>query len=99
MSLDIATTREFLFENSNGIRYRVRLNLEAGTGHARKVTGTNSRGDGPVINGGGVTIAPVNFTIDAGDLATARVCNVSRLCYGAFYNTNLALDAVLNAAT
>jgi hypothetical protein len=95
----MSNTREFLFENSNGIRYRVRLNLNAATGLARKVNGTNSRGDGPVVNGGGVTLTPVSFTIDAGDLATVKTCNVSRLCYGAFYNTNLALDTVLNAAS
>lgn len=99
MPLSIPKTREFRFENSNGIKYRVILNLAAGTGVARKMTGSASRGDGPKITGSGVTVVPVTFTIDAGDAATVAVCDVSRLCYGAFYNTNAVLNAVLNAAS
>ena len=99
MALAIPKTREFLFENSNGIKYRVRLDLTNSTGLARKISGATSRGDGPVVNGDGVTLVPVSFTIDAGDLATVKTCHYSRLMYGAFYDTNATLNSVLNAAS
>lgn len=95
----MSLTREFLFENSNGIRYRVRINRANGAGLARKITGTNSRGDGPRVNGGGVTIAPVSFTVDVAQRPLLATADVSRLCFAPIYNTAQALNAVLNAAS
>lgn len=97
--MPIIKDRDFTFENSNGIRYRVKLNTTAGTGIARKITGTNSRGDGPVLTGNGTTITPVALTIDAGSQVMSRTCHESRLEHAAIYNTGQRLDAILNAAS
>jgi hypothetical protein len=97
--MPIAKERSFLFENSNGIRYRVLFNVTTGVGSARKITGVNSRGDGPSVNGGGVTITPVAVTIDSGARATAGTCHVSRLMHAAIYNTTQTLNTILNAAS
>jgi hypothetical protein len=85
--------RRFIFQNSNGIQYDVRIDHD-GNGSAYKLTGTSSKGDRTKNS-----ITKVTFTVDAGDLATARVCHISRLCFDQFYNTNQTLNTVLNAAS
>jgi hypothetical protein len=85
--------RRFIFQNSNGIRYDVRIDYD-GNGQAYKLTGTSSKGDRTKNS-----ITKVSFTVDAGDLATVRTAHESRLCFDVFYNTNQTLNTVLNAAS
>ena len=85
--------RRFIFENSNGIRYDVRLNHN-GTGEAYKLSGSSSKGDRTKNS-----ITKVALTIDAGSVVASRNWHPSRLCVAAIYNTSNTLNTVLNAGS
>lgn len=93
MSLKDQSQRRFIFENSNGVRYDVRLN-HAGTGEAYKLTGSSSKGDRTKVG-----ITKVALTIDAGSVVASRAWHPSRLAVAAVYNTGQTLNTVLNAAS
>lgn len=95
MALSIVTReRRFIFQNSNGISYLVRIDVDSGAGKARKLSGSSSAGSGPKIN-----VSESSFTTDAGKIAILRTAHISQLCHGAYYNTTTRLDSILNAAS
>jgi len=93
MAIKDQSQRRFIFENSNGIRYDVKLNHN-GAGEAYKLSGSSSKGDRTKTN-----ITRVALTIDAGSVAGSRSWHPSRLSVAAVYNSSNALNAVLTAAS
>jgi len=81
-------SRRFIFQNSNGKKYKVLLNFY-GTGSGTLI----NEGDNPATAG-----TRTALTIDAGTLAASRSYHVSRMTYAAIYNTGQTLNAVLNAS-
>lgn len=83
----------FLFQNSNGKTYRVRLNLDTGVGDGVLLTTSagNLRSDPNFVSG-------TALTIDGGSLAAAQGKHPSYFAHMAIFNTTTALNAILNAA-
>lgn len=93
---DIMTTlniMSFLFQNSNGKTYKVRLNLDAGTGEGVLLTTAagNLRSDPSFVAG-------TALTVDGDELVAAQGKHPTYFAHMAIFNTDQSLNTLLNAA-